>query len=241
MAEPVKVPHNGRTCSGDQATATRIRLRLPTILIGRIEVNPAGARQVSLHPRVSCAAARDARIVAGNEDIPADEASGQAKGARRFHHKHGEVPATAATALERFVRALHALLTAPRIEELFSDTECHGAKQVHGSGDPGRIQKLACPTTNVIAWIVMDQRAGEVWQIVIRIAERIGYSRTPPADTPARWFRNAPASRCFQSEVPKWNHRMSATATELSNTSWSQRRRAGLGVMLKLVLRSLRS
>src|ERR1700681_2316118 len=91
--------------------------------VGRSEVNPARARQVSLHPRVCCTATSDARIVARNEDVPADEASGQAKGSRCFHHKDGEVAAAAATALECLIRALYALSTAPHVYKLFPDTE----------------------------------------------------------------------------------------------------------------------
>src|ERR1700730_1206798 len=96
--------------------------------VGRIEVNPARARQVSLHPCVCCTATSDARIVARNEDIPADEASGHTKRSRRFHHKDGEVPAASSTALDCFVRTLYTLFAAPRVLELFPDPECHGAQ-----------------------------------------------------------------------------------------------------------------
>src|ERR1700684_2695959 len=97
------------------------QVAVPHNTIGRIEIDPAGARQVSLHPSVSGTAARDACIVARNKDIPADEASGHAKRSRRFHHEDGEVPATSATALDCFVRALNALLDAPGVLELFPD------------------------------------------------------------------------------------------------------------------------
>ncbi len=69
---------------------------------------------------------------------------------------------------------LYALFTAPHVAELFLDAEGHRAQQVHGSGGPRRIQKLACPLTNVIAGIVRGQRPREVGEILIRIAERIG-------------------------------------------------------------------
>src|SRR5260370_16555576 len=32
-AKPMKLPHRGRACAGSQATATRIRLRLPMLLL----------------------------------------------------------------------------------------------------------------------------------------------------------------------------------------------------------------
>src|ERR1700758_1432133 len=83
--------------------------------IGRIKVNPARAGQVSLHPGVGRTAARKARIVAWNEDVSADEASGDAKRSRCFHHQNSEVAATAATALKCFVGRLYALLDAPAV------------------------------------------------------------------------------------------------------------------------------
>jgi hypothetical protein len=44
-AEPIKVPHNGNTSLGSQATATRIRLRLPIVLlVGSKSTHPAPGR-----------------------------------------------------------------------------------------------------------------------------------------------------------------------------------------------------
>ena len=41
-AEPTKVPHNGRTCFESHATATRMRLRLPMmLLVGSKSIQPA--------------------------------------------------------------------------------------------------------------------------------------------------------------------------------------------------------
>src|SRR5580658_3222818 len=49
--------------------------------IGWIEIDPAGAWKIDLHPGVRCATALGAHVVrAGNENVPADEASGQTEG-----------------------------------------------------------------------------------------------------------------------------------------------------------------
>src|SRR5580704_18015457 len=99
-----------RDCDSNQ-------IAVPHYAIGRVEINPASAWQIGLHPSMRRAAACDACIVAGNKDVSADEASGQAKRSRRFHHKHSKVPAASATALNGFVGALNALLAAPGVLE----------------------------------------------------------------------------------------------------------------------------
>src|ERR1700676_2962582 len=51
---PVKVPQSGRTCSGDQATATRIRLRFPTILlVGSKSIQPAPGKKACIQACVA--------------------------------------------------------------------------------------------------------------------------------------------------------------------------------------------
>ena len=78
-----------------------------------------------------------ARVIrAGNEDVTADEASGQTEGTCCFHHKHGEVPATAAPGPQRYSWILHALLAASGVNKILLDGESHAAQQAHGSGIP---------------------------------------------------------------------------------------------------------
>ena len=174
-AEPIKVPHNGNTSLGSQATATRIRLRLPIDAIGRIKIYPPGTRQVDLHPRMRCTASYGAASVhIGNKDIATDETSGQTKRTRRFHHQYGKISAATTTTLKRFIWTLYPLLTASCIDKLVLDGQCDGPQQAHGFDGPGRVQKLTHPTSNIIAWVVVGQRTCEVRQFVIRVTEGVG-------------------------------------------------------------------
>ena len=93
---------------------------------------------------------------AGNKDVSADETSGQSQRAHGFHHENREIPATAATALQRLAGALHAFLAAALIEEVLLDAERDGAQQVHGPGGPGWIQKLLHPALDLVAGIAMS-------------------------------------------------------------------------------------
>src|ERR1700691_4166420 len=96
-------------------------MAIPDNAIGRIEINPTAAGQIGLHPSVCGSAACDGRIAARNEDIPADETSGDAQGSRGFHHKDSEVPAASAADLDCLIRGLYTLFAAPRVAKLFSD------------------------------------------------------------------------------------------------------------------------
>src|SRR5579862_4431964 len=108
--------------------------------VGGIEVDPASAGQVRLHPRVGGSAAkRAARIGAWHVYVPADKASGQTQRTRALHHQNREIPATAAAALQRLVGTLHSLLTAAFIQEVSFDAEGHGPQQVHGPDGPAGI------------------------------------------------------------------------------------------------------
>src|SRR6185295_6015790 len=57
--EPEYVPQRGRTCSGDQATPTRIRLRFPMmLLVGSKSIQPAPGRYACIHACVAPPPAR---------------------------------------------------------------------------------------------------------------------------------------------------------------------------------------
>src|ERR1035437_2693374 len=54
LEEPSKVPHKGKTRSGDQAPATRIRFRFPTtLLVGSKSIQPAPGKYVCIHAWVA--------------------------------------------------------------------------------------------------------------------------------------------------------------------------------------------
>ncbi len=172
---PVKVPPEREhllriPCDGD---ADQVAIADDTV--GRIEIDPASAGQVYLHPRVRCASAQNPTgFHARNEDVPAHETSRQAQGAHRFDHKNSKVPAATPTAFKCFTGTLYPLLRAAFVDEFLLDSERYGAEQTHRSGSPGGIQELIHPAPHVIAGIVMGQRAAEIWQIVVRVVERKG-------------------------------------------------------------------
>src|SRR3984957_3739038 len=142
--------------------------------IGWIEIDPAGAWKVDLQPGVGGAAAAGTRFIrAGNENVSADEASGQTQGTRRFHHKNSEVPATSAACPQGFRGVLHAFRAASGVNEVLLDGQGHGAQQTHGAGGSRRTQELFDPLRRVLAWIVVLQRSSQVGKLIGRIAERI--------------------------------------------------------------------
>ena len=78
--------------------------------VGRIELDPAGARQIDLHPGMRRAAADIAmRAVAGDEEISGHEARGDAEPAQRLDHEQRIVTAGAGTGLQRVERMLRAV------------------------------------------------------------------------------------------------------------------------------------
>src|ERR1700733_5467909 len=144
--------------------------------VGWIEIDPAGAWKIDLHPGMRSTAAHYPRVVgAGNENVPADEASGQPQGARCLHHQHCEVPATAAACLQRFGRVLHSLLAAPGVGKFLLDGECHGAQQTHGAGGSRRMQKPFHPVLHFFTRIVVHQRASQVGKLFGGVAEGIPF------------------------------------------------------------------
>src|SRR5271166_3111473 len=71
--------------------------------IGRVELDPSGARQIHLAPGVrrSTAEARRLVLAARHVYVAGDESSSYAEGADGLHHQHREVAAAAAAAVER--------------------------------------------------------------------------------------------------------------------------------------------
>src|SRR6516164_4017721 len=79
--------------------------------VGRIELDPAGARQIDLHPGMRRAAADMTLVVAG-EEIAGDEARGDAEPPQRLDHQKRIIAAGARARLQRVERMLRALLMA---------------------------------------------------------------------------------------------------------------------------------
>ena len=117
-AEPRYVPCSGMAWRGSRATATRMRSRLPTMPLVGIEFDPAGARQVDLHPGVGRAAADIAMVaLAVHEQISRHEARGDAEPAQRLDHEQRIVAAGAGSGLQRVERMLRAVLVPLAIAE----------------------------------------------------------------------------------------------------------------------------
>src|ERR1700730_3928128 len=65
--------------------------------VGRIELGPAGTRQVNLEPGMGCVAADPiAASALGNMEVAGHKTAGEPERAHRLHHQHREIAAAAA-------------------------------------------------------------------------------------------------------------------------------------------------
>src|SRR5581483_8791515 len=86
--------------------------------VGRVELDPARARQIDLNPGMGRAGAGIAvRGIRGNEQIAGYKAGGDAEPAQRLDHEQGKVAAGARTCLQGVKRMLRALLMPFAIDE----------------------------------------------------------------------------------------------------------------------------
>ena len=121
--------------------------------VGRIELDPARARQIDLHPGMRRAAADIAmRAVAGNEEIAGDETRGDAEPPQRLDHEQRIVAAGAGPGLQRIERMLGALLVALAIGEGFADAMGHAAENVEGRRRPVGVEEIPAPRTTTRHW-----------------------------------------------------------------------------------------
>jgi hypothetical protein len=97
----------------------------------RIEVDPARAWNVDLDPGVGVAAGNTIVVIViiGQMQISGHEASGNAAGAKRRYHQHGEVTTTAAAEIERADGRLDTLLVPRNVLEGPPDGPRHVAEQ----------------------------------------------------------------------------------------------------------------
>src|SRR6266508_689728 len=107
----MKLPQRGRACAGSQATATRIRLRLPMmLLVGSKSTQPAPG---NLQPSVGRPAADSGcAVCVWHKDVTAYEAGREAKRSDTFDHERRKVATGSATALKRLAWGLHVPLDA---------------------------------------------------------------------------------------------------------------------------------
>ena len=144
--------------------------------VGRIELDPAGARQIDLHPGMGRAAADIAmRAVAGNEQIAGDEARGDAEPAQRLDHEQRIVAAGAGSGLQRVERMLGAVLVALAIGEGLADAMGHAAEDVEGRRRPFGVEKLPRPRRQFAIRIAILRRdeLDEIGKLLVVVEERI--------------------------------------------------------------------
>ena len=144
--------------------------------VGRIELDPAGARQIDLHPGMGRAAADIAvRAVAGNEEIAGHEARGDAEPPQRLDHEQRIVAAAAGSGLQRIERMLGALLVALAVGEGLADAVRHAAQDVEGRCRPLGVEKFPRPCRQLAVGIAILRRdeLQQVGQFLVVVEERI--------------------------------------------------------------------
>src|SRR3954470_9660746 len=112
--------------------------------VGRVELDPARARQIHLYPGVGRAAARIAvRTIAGHEQISGHETRGDSEPPERLNHEQRVVPARARSGLQGIERMLGAMLVPLAIRERLPDTERHAAEDLEGRRLSFLVQEIA--------------------------------------------------------------------------------------------------
>src|SRR5450432_3860879 len=105
--------------------------------VGRIELDPAGARQIDLNPCMGRAAADIAmRPIARNEQIARHEARGDAETPQRLDHERRIVAAGAGPGLQGVERMLGAVLMPLAVGERLADAIGHVAENIESRGRP---------------------------------------------------------------------------------------------------------
>ena len=172
-AGPLKVPCRGRAFRWSHATATRMRLRFPTMLfVGSKSTHPAPGKYACSHacvfPPPTAAVPRS-----GTKMYPLTKRAARPSRANGFHHEHGEVPTAPAAAPKRLGRCLDTLLGTPQIRELFIDAARHRMEQAHRRRrSRRRCQEALDPPIYVVGRILARESVDEVGPFVIRIAKR---------------------------------------------------------------------
>ena len=205
--------------------------------VGGIELDPAGARQIDLHPGMGRAAADIAMgAVAGDEQIARDEARGDAEPPQRLDHEQRVVAAGAGPGLQRVERMLGAVLVPLAVGEGLADAVGHAAENVEGRGRAFGVEKIPRPCRQLAIGIAILRRdeLNEVGKFLVVIEKRIEIgriirrsARTPRPDC-------ARPSRCLRTTASRARSSKVAIATLLPNTSWIQRSDIGSGTISRL-------
>src|SRR5580704_8005493 len=142
----------------------------------RIEVDPTRTGNVDLDPGVGVAAGGKivVVIIIGQMQISGHEASGNAAGAKRRYHKHGEVAATAAAEIERADGRLGALLVPRYVLEGPPDGPRHGPEQLVRIGGAVVAEERGAPVIDRGMWRQRLDEGFEAGPIFRRVGKRIG-------------------------------------------------------------------
>ena len=148
--------------------------------VGGIELDPAGARQIDLHPGVGRAAADIAMgAVARDEDVSRHETRGDAEPPQRLDHEQRVVAAGAGFGLQRVERMLGAVLMPLAVGEGLADAVGHAAENIEGRGRPFRVEEIPRPRRQFAAGIAVLRRdeLNEVGKFLVVVEKGIEIRR----------------------------------------------------------------
>src|SRR6202012_3193756 len=124
-----------------------------------IELDPARARQIDLHPCMGRTAPDIALPAPGlYEHIAPDETRGTAEPPQRFDHKKRIVAAASRARLQCIERMLGALLVPPPIGEALTDAMGHAAQDIEGRRWPLGVEELPRPGRQLTIGIAILRR-----------------------------------------------------------------------------------
>src|SRR3954451_13865715 len=148
--------------------------------VGRVELDPAGGRQVDLRPGVGGAGTLDVRALAVQRrvvEVAGGEAGTEAQATRRLHEQERQVAAGAAAPREGLGRRPGAVLVPGLVGELAPDGPRHRGQEVERPH--ARVRELAGPGRDgpVLVGVVALAAGAEVDQVVGAVVERVGLGR----------------------------------------------------------------
>jgi hypothetical protein len=111
-----------------------------------VEINPAGSGQIDLSPGMGVAAAT---VVAGDVQIPGDEARCHPEGTGGIDHQHGKVATAPASECQSLERGLNALLVPSCVPEGPSNAMGEVDQKLARIGRPIPVQKCSSPSLDL--------------------------------------------------------------------------------------------
>jgi len=146
--------------------------------VRRVELDPAGSRQINAQPGVSGAAADPPAFVNPafvNIEIAGYEMRGEPEGAHSFHHQHGEIAAAAAAQPQGPDRVLDTAFLTFDICQVLPDRIGHRCKQFRRIGAAIMAQELPRPLVDFVLGIEILPFHGpqQIGHFVGAVGERV--------------------------------------------------------------------